>query len=155
MPCVYWCPPVMSIHAALAVKRTKDLAEGVPHILCGDFNFQPTSSMYKFVTTGTLGSDKEATPVANPWGKYFPKVEVPMRSSYAAVNGCEPNFTNYAKVKQEPTFIETLDYIFYSKGIEAESVVKLPHRDAVEGPLPNGEEPSDHILIGAKLNIAA
>lgn len=75
----------------------------------------------------------------------------PLRSAYAVMNGAEPDFTNYAKVRDDPIFIETLDYMFLSDEWNVTSVEPLPNRDEVEGPLPNAEEPSDHILIAAEL----
>jgi mRNA deadenylase 3'-5' endonuclease subunit Ccr4 len=78
----------------------------------------------------------------------------PMGSAYVTANGAEPDFTNYARVQSEPVFIETLDYIFHSEGWSVDSVQTLPHRTEVEGPLPNETEPSDHILISARMSIA-
>lgn len=77
----------------------------------------------------------------------------PLSSAYVTATGREPDFTNYAKVQNEPVFIETLDYLFHSKGWRVDSVLPLPHRDAVAGPLPNESEPSDHILVSAKMTL--
>lgn len=68
-------------------------------------------------------------------------------------NGNEPDFTNFAKVQDDPIFCETLDYIFLSKDWEVKEVEDLPHRDKVTGPLPNKDEPSDHILISATVSL--
>ncbi len=67
--------------------------------------------------------------------------------------GQEPNFTNYAQVQEEPVFIETLDYLFHSKQWDVVEVEALSHRDSVAGPLPNAEEPSDHILLSATFQL--
>jgi 2',5'-phosphodiesterase len=77
----------------------------------------------------------------------------PLKSAYATANGAEPDFTNYAKVQDQETFIETLDYLFYSPGWEVKSVKDLPPRGEVPGPLPNEAEPSDHILISAEMSL--
>lgn len=84
---------------------------------------------------------------------WTPSLETPLRSAYNTSLGSEPDFTNYAKIASEPPFIETLDYIFYSPDWTVESVKPLPHRDSVVGPLPNEEEPSDHILLSASLSL--
>jgi 2',5'-phosphodiesterase len=84
---------------------------------------------------------------------WVPDVQPPLRSAYAVKNGAEPDFTNYAKVKDSPTFIATLDYIFHSPEWTVESVRNLPHRDNVAGPLPNADEPSDHLVISAELSL--
>lgn len=75
--------------------------------------------------------------------------------------------------KDEPEFIETLDYIFLSQsksgggdggggggdGVGAESdwrvvdVLPLPHRSEVRGPLPIATEPSDHLMVAATLEL--
>ena len=79
-----------------------------------------------------------------------------MRSAYAvAGNGSEPDFTNYARVKEDDPFIDTLDYIFLSDTWKVTGVKELPHRDEAGGPFPNLDhnEPSDHILIAADLEL--
>ena len=78
-----------------------------------------------------------------------------LTSAYKSFVGEEPNFTNYAQVRGETPFIDTLDYIFCSDGFKVNGVEKLPHRDMVAGPLPNEEEPSDHILISAEMELLA
>ena len=80
----------------------------------------------------------------------------PMRSAYAVHNGREPDFTNYAFSERESEpFIETLDFIFLSDEWKVTDVLDLPHRDAAQGPFPNLDcnEPSDHVLIAATLQI--
>lgn len=76
-----------------------------------------------------------------------------MKSAYLTALGKEPDFTNYAKVKDEPEFIDTLDYIFYSDRLAVKEVDALPHRNDVVGPFPNDNEPSDHIAISASFTI--
>ena len=83
----------------------------------------------------------------------MPDVSPALQSAYVVATGSEPDFTNYAKVQNDPVFIETLDYIFHSSGWNVDSVQALPHRDTVPGPLPNKDEPSDHILISAKMSL--
>jgi 2',5'-phosphodiesterase len=68
-------------------------------------------------------------------------------------NHREPDFTNYAKVQDQETFVDTLDYIFLSQQWKVNKVKDLPSRDEIQGPLPNAEEPSDHVLIAAELSL--
>ncbi len=83
----------------------------------------------------------------------------PMRSAYASASSNrndqtkEPDFTNFAKTKESPTFISTLDYIFLSPEWIIRDTLCLPHRDQIEGPLPNKEEPSDHLLLSAVVSL--
>lgn len=77
-----------------------------------------------------------------------------MRSAYAVKNGKEPDFTNYARVKESEPFIDTLDFIFLSDGWDVDNVMELPHRDEAKGPFPNLDvnEPSDHVMIAASIS---
>ncbi|KAL7481277.1 hypothetical protein ACHAW6_006955 [Cyclotella cf. meneghiniana] len=150
-----------------------DCQEGatVPHILAGDFNILPESSHYKLITTGTLGESDVTYPPMKHGMKWNPTCRS-MGSAYAMHSGgTEPSFTNYAHLKEEEEpFIGTLDYIFLSRkdGIARNNedngigeswivsdVVKLPERDVSGGPFPNACEPSDHLLIGADLELVS
>jgi 2',5'-phosphodiesterase len=96
---------------------------------------------------------------------WTPDLSTPLKSAYFTRYGKEPDFTNYAKVKEDPIFIDTLDYLFYSSAssssvekegggsIEVKEVLVLPNRETVPGPLPNDEEPSDHLLMAADFTI--
>ena len=81
-----------------------------------------------------------------------------MRSAYAVASedgATEPDFTNYARVKEDDPFIDCLDYIFLSDSWKVKNVKALPHRDDSGGPFPNLDhgEPSDHIMIAADLEL--
>lgn len=82
----------------------------------------------------------------------FPWDIVPLRSAYAVFNGAEPDFTNYAQVRDDPPFIGTLDYIFLSPHWNVKNVRHLEIRQNVRGPLPTAVEPSDHVLISATVS---
>ena len=75
-----------------------------------------------------------------------------LRSAYQVANGAEPNFTNFA-VNNNVPFCDTLDYIFLSHDWQVDSVLQLPHRDEILGPLPSEVEPSDHLLISATVSL--
>jgi len=159
MPCVYWAPKVMTIHTSLLFQFVSDFAKGHPHVVAGDFNFSPSDSLYAFVRTSFMDRKDPAFPepfdntdvwdVSMPYGGY--------RSAYHEADGIEPEFTNYAKVKDEPEFIDTLDYLFFhAPGGYAMKVVdtlKLPALKSVQGPLPTVHEPSDHIMIAATFDL--
>ena len=63
------------------------------------------------------------------------------------------DFTNFAQIKGDPQFIDTLDYIFISPAVEVKEVMHLPHRNDVKGPFPSKAEPSDHIMLAATLTV--
>mmetsp|Transcript_1496 Transcript_1496/g.2472 ORF Transcript_1496/g.2472 Transcript_1496/m.2472 type:complete len:346 (-) Transcript_1496:962-1999(-) len=153
MPCMFKLPSVMVTHCSLSAQHIKRYANGDPFIYMGDFNIKPDSSQYELLTRGTLDKQHPDYPEIEAGDKWLPDVEPPLMSAYATANGQEPDFTNYAKVRDDPVFVETLDYIFYSDGWDVKSVEALPHRDSVPGPLPNEDEPSDHILISADMEL--
>jgi 2',5'-phosphodiesterase len=158
MPCAYWAPMVMTIHSDMAAKHVEQIAMehgDVPYILAGDFNIKPSESVYRLLTTGEMDKDDHFYPTPKNGMEWSPSAKA-MKSAYAAASeqGGEPDFTNYAKVKEEEPFIDTLDYIFLSPAWKVKGVRELPHRDQCS-PFPNleAEEPSDHIMIAASLEI--
>lgn len=154
MPCAFYMPMAMTIHAELAAKHVQDIAaskDGLPYILAGDWNITPDSSTYKMLTTGTLRADDPSFPTPQH-GMQWSLTAAPMRSAYAEDNG-EPDFSNYARVKEDDPFIDTLDYIFISPEWKVESTKSIVHRNIANGPYPNALEPSDHVLISADLSL--
>jgi mRNA deadenylase 3'-5' endonuclease subunit Ccr4 len=88
MPCAFYAPPVMNIHAEMVARRVQMLASNlyttlyhqndgpnkttndagggnigtIPYILAGDFNIMPNSSHYQLLTTGILDEDDATFP---------------------------------------------------------------------------------------------
>lgn len=157
MPCAFWSPPIMLIHSALVVSQFQALCGSDQAVLAGDFNIKPGDSAYNMITCGGIDPDHVDFPPKAPDGssatKWFPNNFTPMKSAYKEVIGSEPDFTNYARIEDTPTFIETLDYLFCTNTVDVVDVIRLPHRDAVKGPLPVANEPSDHVMIGATLRL--
>jgi len=164
MPCAFYAPKVMNIHAEMAAFHIQSLAttnteedgpKRLPYILAGDFNLLPDSPHYRLLTEGKLDPEDETYPDT----KYGMEWKVndnfqALRSAYSVQNGAEPDFTNYAKAKEDEPFIGTLDYIFLSPEWKVSGVVDTQHRSEVnDPPFPNAEEPSDHILIAANLEL--
>ena len=155
MPCAFYNPPVMVIHSALAAQIVQKTAGSAPYILAGDFNIKPGDAAYKLLTEGELDESDPSYPTPKPYDSWRPKLKEGMRSSYKEKNGKEPLFTNYAQTRGSEEFIDTLDYIFLSSHIDVSSVMSLPSKSELGGPLPNAEEPSDHLMIAADLQIHA
>jgi 2',5'-phosphodiesterase len=160
MPCAYYAPMVMTIHSDMAVKHVEQIAMDngdVPYILAGDFNIKPSEPVYRLLTTGEMDKDDPFWPTPKNGMEWSPSAKA-MKSAYAESDkgGAEPNFTNYAKVKDDEPFIDTLDYIFLSPSWKVKGVRELPHRDKCS-PIPNLDmeepEPSDHIMIAASLEV--
>lgn len=153
MPCAFYAPPVMNIHAEMVVRHCEKLAGSDPHILAGDFNFMPDSPHYKLITTGELWRNDPSYP-KKKWGMEWRSNIRGMRSAYAESNHGEPDFTNYAQVEDDEPFIGTLDYVFLSDEWDVVGIRSTPHRRSVrDGPYPNENEPSDHIVIAADLTL--
>ena len=149
----------MVIHAALAVQHAQRFAASagdggarpLPLIFGGDFNIKPGDATYALVTEGALAEDHPEYPRAPPHEPWRPVLEGgALRSAYFAATGAEPDFTNHAQTKDDPPFIETLDYLFCSEHWDVASVLPLANRTEVSGPYPTASEPSDHVLIGAE-----
>lgn len=156
MPCAFFKPEVMSIHTDLAARHVQKLAKNeddMPYVLAGDWNIKPDGSSYRLLTTGKMDEGDPEWPAPKHGMEWTPTCEG-MRSAYADAGG-EPDFTNYARIKEDDPFIDTLDYIFLSEEWKVKSVKELPHRDGSGGPFPNLDkgEPSDHILIAANLQL--
>ena len=159
MPCAFYAPPVMNIHADLAAKHCQDFAASngpngpCPHILAGDFNLMPDSAHYKMLTTGVLPRFNPTYP-AEKYGMAWQPEAKPMQSAYAVSSHGEPDYTNYAKTRDDEPFIGTLDYIFLSDEWDVDGVQKIPTREEYPGPFPTEAEPSDHLLISADLSLS-
>lgn len=166
MPCAFYKPEVMTIHTDLAARHiqklaatdddgAEDEATTMPYVLAGDWNIKPDGSSYRLLTTGKMDAGDPEWPTPKYGMEWIPTSKA-MRSAYAvAGNGNEPDFTNYARIKEDEPFIDTLDYIFLSEEWKVKGVMELPHREGSGGPFPNLEknEPSDHIMIAADLEL--
>ena len=152
MPCMFWAPKVMVIHTALACQKIQDFAKDDHCILAGDFNFKPGDASYLVATNGSLEESNGQHP-GSDGTEWEPTLAIGFESAYKTFNDAEPDFTNYAQIREDPVFIETLDYIFHSQSLRVTEVLELPHRKDVDGPLPNEEEPSDHIMLGATFEL--
>jgi mRNA deadenylase 3'-5' endonuclease subunit Ccr4 len=140
MPCAFWAPEVMLIHTSLAVKHLQEFAKGQEHIFAGDFNFLPTSQSYELITKNVIPLELNLSPLETALQSVYEK-EVNVITNYAATGG-------------KPYFAGVLDYIFISPGLQCTSVLALPSLDELKkqcASLPNTNEPSDHLLIGAAI----
>lgn len=155
MPCVYYAPQVMTIHTAMLIQGIQELAKNDPFVLTGDFNIRPTQPQYQLITTGSMDRTDPAYPPIISGDRWRPELEIPLRSAYREALGQEPEFTNYAQTRKKPPFQETLDYIWLSPQWQVLSTLPLPSRNDVTSSFPNAEEPSDHMLLAAQLQLSA
>ena len=157
MPCAFYAPKQMTIHCGLAAQKALQFAAAsppTPLILAGDFNIRPASAQYALLTRNEepVGDDAPDRDLGVSWS---PRLSQPLRSAYAEAHGAEPAFTNWSKVKEDPEFIDTLDYVFVGEGVQVLDADALPGREELAGggPLPTGEQPSDHLLLAVTLRI--
>jgi len=156
MPCKHFNQKLMAAFAWHIGVKVQGVAESLPYILVGDFNAKPTGVVYEMYTMGSVPPghpDRPSFPAEEGWE---PKL-APMRSAYAARNGCEPKFTNWSQISiggvLDDPFIEVLDYIWLSPDWKVESVDELPGEPTGVASFPSKAvgQPSDHVLIGANL----
>lgn len=149
MPCVYWNPTFMMLQGLMIHTIANQVSVDTPYMIVGDFNIKPTEPVYESFLSGKYTPEDSEHYTVNLRG-----ILPPLRSVYKEVNGHEPCFTNYVKkrTKQVEFFSECLDYIFVSSGWEICSTLEVPY-GLPPNPLPNSEEPSDHIPIGAVVKI--
>eukprot|EP01138_Halocafeteria_seosinensis_P005161 gb/GECG01005276.1/.p1 GENE.gb/GECG01005276.1/~~gb/GECG01005276.1/.p1 ORF type:complete len:1109 (+),score=154.50 gb/GECG01005276.1/:1-3327(+) len=133
----------------------------VPLILCGDFNSEPHSAVHRFLgqnsgyhidqngnlLTSMRGGDVPTDPSAILPSPESLSHDIPLVSSYAAVNGDEPSYTNVTR-----DYTGCIDYIWFSAdALEAAGVLQMPSLDELThyagSPLPNSQWPSDHLCL--------
>ncbi|KAF9762981.1 putative glucose-repressible alcohol dehydrogenase transcriptional effector like protein [Nosema granulosis] len=145
---VYWDPEYKDIKLIQIVvlleeiEKIKKLYRNAKIVLMGDFNSLRDSSVYSLITEGKL--DKNDFEEANYNLTFEPKLGTKFQDAYS---GEDMDFTNFT-----PQFKGVIDYIFYSEGLQAVSIlspIESEYADRVVG-LPNVHFPSDHIFISAK-----
>jgi hypothetical protein len=163
MPSAFKYPEVMLIHTKLLKNKVTSLAGEDPFILAGDFNFEPTSPSYSLLTTCAISPDhlhllpvpidgiEDRFEIIEAQGGEGDNQEggIMLHSAYVDVLGKEPLYTNYAHPSKRNSsgYCGTLDYLFYDRSrCHVQSVLCIPPLDH---PIPSGDEPSDHVMIGA------
>ncbi|XP_024180092.1 carbon catabolite repressor protein 4 homolog 1 isoform X2 [Rosa chinensis] len=150
----------------------------VPFILCGDFNADPESDAYKFVTEGKLDLEardrkftyvqvKGYSDIEKAVFKHLkPKRGTSLVSAYAHFFGSLPPGHPYRQKKHETlnepcfTFLKypvdnVLDYIFYTDGsLHHDGVLELPNLRKTDI-LPSIHWSSDHIALMGRFSFKA
>ena len=137
-----------------------DAVPSTPVVLCGDFNCLPDTCCYHYIA-----GDWQAMAASWPADPTHllpadPSHGLHLASSYRAVTGAEPPFTNFTE-----SFKGTLDYIWSTAGslhrlrgvpataprLEPVSVLGMPTADDITAhsrcPLPNAQFASDHMPL--------
>ncbi|KAK3592339.1 hypothetical protein CHS0354_021673 [Potamilus streckersoni] len=160
-------PDVQCIQICSAVKTVVNMAVGEanPHIICGDFNSEPSSSGYQLLKEGYIGDEAIQTlqnidgiilpdgsrqALVNKLWQAFQHTSSSLKSAYLIAQGEEPKISSYNKV-----MCACVDYIFYSSSsLDNVGVYKLadPEKIRETGGTPNQFFPSDHVSLKAVLS---
>eukprot|EP00897_Mesotaenium_endlicherianum_P005356 jgi/Mesen1/4849/ME000244S04027 len=130
---------------SLAAKHTVDYNDLVASVPAGD----PQSTVYNYLTSAGSPTTSSGS-VHETSAPKLPSAPVTLKSVYALV-GREPSFTTYT-----PDFTGTLDYILVSpSGVKIRKLLSVPKEgdESIAGGLPNSLHPSDHLPIGAELEL--
>lgn len=145
---IYWDPEfkdIKLIQTAILleeIEKIRKLYKNSKVVLMGDFNSLRDSSVYSLITEGKF--DKSDLQEANYDLNFEPRLGLKFNDAYSNE---DMDFTNFT-----PLFKGVIDYIFYSEGLNAVSIlspIESEYTERVVG-LPNVHFPSDHIFISAK-----
>lgn len=163
MPCLYWAEPAMYLHVKTIFGEVskfaydKDNKSYLSTIYMGDFNLKANSDLYKMINNNLKLEDKSNLKVqikSNPKTKSILNYNYPYNdkyeSAYMAKNNKEPEFTVMTQSYNKPVFKDTIDYIWINTGVK---VIEVNNLTDDTGTMPNSDYPSDHLPIGALLEI--
>jgi mRNA deadenylase 3'-5' endonuclease subunit Ccr4 len=118
-------------------------------VICGDFNSEPESAVYDYMSSGSCNEDYNS--LVDEVCKSLGHIDhfmhnIDLSSAMGSSFGMEPHFTNYTRL-----FKGTLDYIWFTPGrLKILAVTDLPseadiceHGEA----LPSVSYPSDHLML--------
>ncbi|XP_030622865.1 nocturnin isoform X2 [Chanos chanos] len=131
--CSITSPPNPELEEA---REESEVGEGLPLLVCGDFNAEPGEEVYRRFEASPLGLD----------------------SAYkhlSADGRTEPPYTSW-KIRPSGESCVTLDYIWYStRRFNVDAVLQLPNEEQI-GPdrLPSYHYPSDHLSLVCDLSFS-
>ncbi|TRY54755.1 hypothetical protein DNTS_031271, partial [Danionella cerebrum] len=105
------------------------IEEGIPLVVCGDFNAEPCEEVYKRFMNSPLKLDS-------------------VYKCLSEDGSTEPPYTSW-KIRPSGESCSTLDYIWYSqRAFQVDAVLKIPTEEQI-GPdrLPSYHYPSDHLSL--------
>lgn len=146
---LYWDPEYADVKLFQSIlileelEKIKNKFKNAPIILLGDFNSIKNSSVYDLITKKSVSGHDFNLFDYSPHNNGYSH-STPFFDAYA---NQDLTFTNFT-----PTFKETIDYIFYSRGLSLISILSPVEDEYTESTigLPNIHFPSDHIFIGAR-----
>ncbi len=145
------CPDVKLWQTQALLQEVEHFAapRGLPLVICGDFNSEPTSAVYELLETS--GVDPNHPDLSSDPCNVLPDASelvhgLQLQSAYAYVLGAEPPYTNYTEM-----FKGTLDYIWCTAPIlRPLAITNAPTQEEIERSgksMPNVQASSDHVLL--------
>ncbi|CAK1549831.1 unnamed protein product [Leptosia nina] len=137
---IYW------LNNIVTKLQKKYVDKRISTIVCGDFNSDPLSGIYKLYTTGSAPS------TLADWKSNEEQAisGLSLNQPIALGSACgTPQYTNFTE-----GFAECLDYIYYDKkNLDVEQVVPFPSLEELKAhtALPSIVFPSDHIAVVSDL----
>lgn len=149
---LYWNPDFADIKLLQAILMIEEVIEfkskypESPVIILGDFNSLRNSHVYSLLANSSTGPNCFDLFDYSPFNKGF-KHGLSLQDAYGTQDLTFTNFT--------PTFRETIDYIFFTNNFTLKSVLSPLEDEYAETcvGLPNIHFPSDHLFIGAKIEL--
>jgi CCR4-NOT transcription complex subunit 6 len=142
-------PPTSPSNTLVSARPPPTYSDGtkIPLIVCGDFNSVPSSSLYEFMSTGSLPANHPDF-LSHTYGRYTAeglRHRLGLKNSYAAPGVGEFPLTNYT-----PSYQGVIDYVWYSganlspNGVLGE--VDQGYLEKVVG-FPNAHFPSEYVFL--------
>ncbi|KAK3085717.1 hypothetical protein FSP39_007770 [Pinctada imbricata] len=127
-------------HLQHVLETEKEKDDDLSLIFCGDFNANPKSALYQFMTSGGITEEHHHLTVKGTGEKLESST---FQHNLSLRNACgEQRYTNYVG-----GFHAVLDYMFIDRSINVTNVVPMPtHEEVIQCvALPSVVFPSDHI----------
>lgn len=144
-------PPKLNVAPGFPAAPKYTSGSQIPTMICGDFNSEPSSGVYDYMSTGSLSGDHEDF-MNHTYGRYTAEGmthRFALKSAYANIG--ELPFTNYT-----PNFEGIIDYVWYNQNALAVTgllgEVEKGYLEKVVG-FPNAHFPSDHICILSEFRV--
>jgi endonuclease/exonuclease/phosphatase family metal-dependent hydrolase len=161
MPCMFWSPAAMVTFAGLLKKTANDFALAsekcvyltpIPTIIAGDFNAEVGSPAYAYMTENTF-DEAIFEEWADDWRPHHWQ-HPGEREDYRCVTRAVGPTTNTVSPVSGEHFTGQIDHIFVNE--EATRRGRFPEvkvLGALTEILPNLEEPSDHLMVWARITL--
>lgn len=137
MPCAYWWPSVMLLHADTVLREVEKLAGDLPIILAGDLN----SCLKNKETSDVLKFFLEDVTVEGITSLWKPASKLKLKSANTTL------LTTRTKSPDRPIFEGTLDHVLYS-GCD---LLSVDIEDISDKILPDATHGSDHVPVRVTL----